>query len=60
MGDKLIREYSEQAYIAKFGQNCCSKCGDRHVKCYERTKDGNEYKVYVCDKCKIVLRREME
>lgn len=60
MGDKLIREYSEQTYIAKFGINCCSKCGDRHVKCYERTKDGNEYKVYVCDKCKIVLRREME
>lgn len=59
MGDKLIREYSEQAYIAKFGQNCCEKCGDRHVKCYERTKGGNEYKVYVCNKCKIVLGREM-
>lgn len=59
VSDKLVREYSEEVYIEKFGESGCPRCKDRHVKCFERTKDGNEYRIYVCDKCKIVLGREM-
>ena len=60
MEDKLIREYSPEVYLAKFGMNNCSRCNSLRVKCYERTKGKNEYTVYVCDNCKIVLGREMK
>lgn len=59
MDDRIIKEYSEEIYLDKFGESKCPRCSDNHVKCYVRTKGKNEYRVYVCNKCKVVLGREM-
>lgn len=60
MDGKLVREYSTETFLEKFGTESCPRCSTLKVKCYERTKGNNEYKVFVCDKCKIVLGREMK
>ena len=60
MGDRIVRDYSTKAYLAKFGEESCPRCNSTKVKCYERTKGTLEYKVYVCEKCKVVLGREIK
>lgn len=39
--------------------NSCPNCGCAEVKCLERTKGEITYIVYVCKKCKLVIRREL-
>ena len=39
--------------------NECPNCGCKEIKYYERTKGDITYMVYVCRKCKNVIRREL-
>ena len=60
MDGEIIRYYTEERYLYKFNEPNCPRCHHNAVKIYRRTKDDNQYEVYVCNKCKIVLGREMK
>ena len=40
-------------------ENECPNCGCKEQRCIERTKGEITYIVYVCTKCKTVVRREL-
>ena len=54
------REYGESEYIAHFRSNGCPVCHSFGIKYFDRTKDTLKYRVYVCSKCKRVVKREIK
>ena len=40
-------------------ENECPNCGCQETKCYKRTKGDMTYIVYVCKRCKSVIRRKI-
>lgn len=57
---ETVREYGADEYFLRFQAECCPRCKSRKVKLFTREKGGCSlrYRVYICAKCKIVLRRE--
>lgn len=53
------REYSPKEYVAKFRVHSCHNCLSRKVKEFERTKGDMTYRIYVCARCKNVIKREI-
>lgn len=55
-----MREYSTEEYFIKFQVDKCPKCGSREIRENERTHQDIKYIVYICNKCKLVVGREIK
>lgn len=54
------RVFGANEYITQFRSNGCPVCRNYGVKYFDRTKDSLKYRVYVCSKCKRVVKREIK
>ncbi len=54
----IEREYTEKEYYTKFQVHSCPRCLSHKVIVNVRTKTDMAYKVYICAKCKGIIRRE--
>ena len=55
-----MTEYTEEEYLRKFRISECPNCRSRVVKTIERTKGDTRYTVYVCERCRLVIAREVK
>lgn len=55
-----MTEYTEEEYLRKFRLHSCPNCLSRKVETFERTKGETRYTVYVCERCKLVIKREVK
>ena len=53
-----MSEYSEAEYYKKFQLHSCPRCLSHKVKEQERTKGGMRYRIYICEECRGIIRRE--
>lgn len=54
-----MTEYTEKEYREKFHESSCPKCLSRKVEVQIRTKGGMAYKIYICNRCRGVIKREV-